>query len=67
MPKNIEKLKKQEGQNLELLKKLSSITQVLLKATMENKSTKGDFKKQIMEIFSEKDEKDHLQVIPLPC
>ena len=61
--RDIAKLKKQEGQNLALLKKLSSITQVLLKATMENESTKGNFKNQINEIVSEKYGTDHLPVI----
>lgn len=64
--KDIDKLKKQETLNLELLKKLSSITQVLLKQAMENKSTKGNLKKQLIEYFSEKDEANHLQVISPP-
>ena len=61
--RDIAQLKKQEGQNLALLKKLSTITQVLLKATMENESTNGNFKKQISEIVSEKYGTDHLPVI----
>lgn len=64
--KDIEKLKKQEWQNLELLKKLSSITQVLLTATMENENTKSGLKKQIMRLVPEKDGAGHLQVISPP-
>ena len=51
--RDIAELKKQEIQNLELLKKLSSITHVLLKATMENESTKSNLKNQIIKIVSE--------------
>jgi len=63
--KNIEKLRKQETKNLELLKKLSSITQVLLKTAMEDKNTKENLKKQLIEIFPEGVEANLLKVTSL--
>lgn len=61
--KEIEKLKKQETQNFELLRKLSSITQILLDSTMGDINTKENVKKQISDIISDRDEKNHLQLI----
>ena len=64
--KDIEKLEKQEIQNFELLKKLSAITQVLLKAAMEDETTKESLKKQLIRITLEGAETNHLQVISPP-
>lgn len=61
--KDIEKLKTQENKNLELLSKLSSITQILLKSAMQNENTKESLKKQLMDIFPEGNAINHLQVI----
>ncbi|MDM8536019.1 site-specific integrase [Desulfobacterales bacterium HSG17] len=61
--KNIEKLRAQETKNFQLLKQLSSITQVLLKVTMEDKKLKSKFKGQIMDIISKPDETDFLEVL----
>jgi hypothetical protein len=60
--KEIEKLKKQESQNLELLRKLSSLTQILLEATMENINTKENVKKHIVDILSDKVNVGHLKL-----
>jgi len=61
--KNIEKLRARETKNFQLLKRLSSITQVLLKITMEDKKLKNKFKGQIMKIISKTDETDLLQLL----
>jgi integrase len=61
--KNIEKLKKQEAKNLQLLKKLSLITQVLLNTAMEDKNTKEKIKNQLIGIQLEGVEANPLKVI----
>ncbi len=61
--KDIEKFRKQETRNVELFKRLSSITQVLLRVAMENETTKESLKKQLIEFFPQGVDSDHLQVI----
>ena len=58
--KEIEKLIKQQNRNIELLQKVSSVTQILLKLAMEDDKIKDFFKNQILEIFPEREVSNHL-------
>jgi len=59
--KDIKKLQLQENQNVELLRKISSVTQLLLKAAIKDKKTEAEFKKQLKDILPEKETIYHLQ------
>lgn len=60
--KDIEKLKKQETQNFQLLQNLSSVTQILLDTIMGDVNTKQDIKKRLTGILSERGTLNYLQL-----